>query len=64
VVNVIGGGKPNNEKQGNGNGNGKVRQSAPKPVETPPTPEEQAEDVQKRFREMRAKLLNQDARTD
>ena len=61
VVNVIGGGKPAEQKQGNPNAKGRQTQ---KPVETPPTPEEQAEDVQKRFKEMRAKLLNQDARTD
>lgn len=61
VVNVIGGGKPTEQKQGNPNAKGRQAQ---KPVETPPTPEEQAEDVQKRFKEMRAKLLNQDARTD
>ncbi|MDQ5886064.1 MAG: ribonuclease [Patescibacteria group bacterium] len=61
VVNVIGGGKPAEQKQSNPNAKGRQTQ---KPVETPPTPEEQAEDVQKRFKEMRAKLLNQDARTD
>ncbi len=61
VVNVIGGGKPSEQKQGNANTKGK---QTSKPDDVPPTPEEQAEDVQKRFREMRAKLLNQDARTD
>ena len=61
VVNVIGGGKPSEQKQGNANTKGK---QTTKPEDVPPTPEEQAEDVQKRFREMRAKLLNQDARTD
>jgi ribonuclease J len=63
VVNVIGGGKPTEPKQGNANANGRGQQGQ-KPVDAPPTPEEQAEDVQKRFKEMRAKLLNQDARTD
>lgn len=63
VVNVIGGGKPTEAKQGNADANRRGQQGQ-KPAEVPPTPEEQAEDVQKRFKEMRAKLLNQDARTD
>jgi ribonuclease J len=51
VVNVIGG-KPNGKPGQNGkNSNAK-------------TPEQQAEDAQKRFASMRAKLLNQDARVD
>jgi ribonuclease J len=61
VVNVIGGGKPSEQKQGNASTKGK---QTSKPEDVPSTPEEQAEDVQKRFREMRAKLLNQDSRTD
>ncbi len=50
VVNVIG---KNSEKPHSQNGN-----------EAPKTHEEQAEDLQKRFAAMRAKLLNQDARID
>lgn len=58
VVNVIGGGRPSGapaQKQANG-----------KPVEAalPPTPEQVAAEQQRRFEEMRAKLLGQDARTD
>ncbi len=55
VVNVVGGkqnpGPPAGKKQANG-------------VPTPPTPEQVAADQQKRFEEMRARLLGQDARTD
>jgi ribonuclease J len=57
VVNIIGGG-------GNGGGN---KQAAAKPGEPQPvekSPEELAADQQKRFQEMRARLLTQDARTD
>lgn len=59
VVNVIGGGggKPQN-------GNGDKRQGAPKPQPVEKTPEQVAEEQQRRFEEMRAKLLGQDARTD
>ncbi|MBI5357569.1 hypothetical protein HZB74_01850 [Candidatus Saccharibacteria bacterium] len=49
VVNVIGP-RQNNSGQQN-------KKSAP-------TPEKQAEDLQKRFADMRTRLLNQDARTD
>jgi ribonuclease J len=70
VVNIIGGkpgnGNGNGEKAQNGkgkaNGNGKANKLAPEPEVK--TPEQEAEDLQKRFQEMRAKLLNQDARTD
>jgi len=60
VVNVIGG------KQGNGNNNAaptdkKAQEGAPA---EPPTPEQIALQQQRRFEEMRAKLLGQDARTD
>jgi ribonuclease J len=48
VVNVIGG--------GNGNGNNKAQK--PQPTESK-TPEELAEEQQKRFAQLRAKLLNQ-----
>jgi ribonuclease J len=53
VVNVIGGGKPS----GNGNGQQKNGQK-------PTTPEQQAAEAQKRFADMRQRLLNQDARID
>lgn len=56
VVNIIGGGK-------NGNGNGK-KQAGKQPNKPEPTPEEIAAEQQRRFEEMRAKLLGQDARTD
>ncbi len=51
VVNIIGGNK----------------QGAPQKGDSPkqqPTPQKQAADMQKRFAEMRSKLLNQDARVD
>lgn len=61
VVNIIGGRSTNGEKsQGKNNSRGKA--SDDKPEEK--TPEQEAEELQKRFQEMRAKLLNQDARTD
>jgi ribonuclease J len=59
VVNVIGGktgggqGNRNNNNQGNNPGSQK-----------PKSPEQEASDMQERFATMRAKLLNQDARTD
>lgn len=52
VVNVVGG------KQL------QARSAAPPNGKKAPTPEEQAADMQKRFAQMRSKLLNQDARTD
>lgn len=56
VVNIIGGGqKPGDKKQG------QAKQGAPA---TDKSPEEVAADQQKRFEQMRAKLLGQDARTD
>jgi ribonuclease J len=61
VVNIIsgggGGGKPGGEKKA---ADGQLGQ----PEEKPKTPEEIAADQQKRFQEMRARLLTQDARTD
>lgn len=51
VVNVLGGGKP---------AQGKPTQPGKKQL----TPEQEAEQLQKRFANMRAKLLNQDARVD
>jgi len=57
VVNVVGGAK----QQNNGSGNNKQRPDQQQSVKTP---EQQAEDVQKRFAAMRERLLNQDARVD
>lgn len=51
VVNVVGG-KPSNQNQ-NQNSGAKAK-----------TPEQQADEMQKRFANMRARLLNQDARLD
>lgn len=53
VVNVIGQRQNNNN---NGQNQGKKTSA--------PSPEKQAEDIQKRFADMRTRLLNQDARTD
>lgn len=61
VVNVISGG---GKQQGTGNGGDRQRTQegvAPLPA---PTPEQIALEQQRRFEEMRAKLLGQDARTD
>ena len=58
VVNVVGGGRPAEQKPANGK---PQKQAVP---ETAQSPEEQAEAMQKRFQQMRAKLLNQDPRTD
>ncbi len=58
VVNIIGGGK-----NGNGNANSK-KQTSKQPNKPEPTPDEIAAEQQRRFEEMRAKLLGQDARTD
>lgn len=52
VVNIIGGKGVEKPKNGDNNGNGTK------------TPTEEAEDLQRRFQQMRAKLLNQDARVD
>jgi ribonuclease J len=69
VVNVIGGGgnrqQPGNQQQNQSSSNAQSSnqgQQTPQPPQK--TPEAQAEDVQKRFAEMRNRLLNQDARTD
>lgn len=56
VVNIIGGGKGEAGKQQNGNG-----QASTAPQKSP---EEIAAEQQRRFQEMRAKLLSQDARVD
>jgi ribonuclease J len=62
VVNIIGGRteKANNDmhKSSNGNGNSNSQPPAPK------TPEEVALEQQRRFAQMRQRLLNQDARVD
>lgn len=59
VVNVISGGKGSGKTPAS-NGTGKANVA----VEQPPTPEQVALEQQRRFEEMRAKLLGQDARTD
>ncbi len=64
VVNIIGGGKQNN-----GNGDkpqraGQNGRDSSGSQEKAKTPEQAAEDQQKRFAQLRAKLLNQDARVD
>lgn len=70
VVNVInGGGKPGGQPTQTHNGQAKTGQKPAgknKPVEAvlEPTPEQIAAEQQKRFEEMRARLLGQDARTD
>ena len=75
VVNVVGGGREQGQNRPNdkprGNGNSQPRQGGSDPFEAavapepaPKTPEEIAAEQQARFQEMRAKLLNQDSRTD
>ena len=70
VVNVVSGGKSGgNDRTSNGNGNGNSRrqdrpQDAQKPVAEAKSPEDMAEEQKQRFEEMRARLLNQDPRTD
>lgn len=63
VVNVVGGGKPGNDRQ-TGNKRQQGSAEAQKPVEDTKTPEDMAEEQKQRFEEMRARLLNQDPRTD
>jgi ribonuclease J len=59
VVNVIGGGKPQ------GQGDSKAKNNSQKQSkQEEKSPEQIAADQQRRFEEMRAKLLGQDARTD
>ena len=57
VINIVGG---NNQNSGNGNNNNKKDNLKNKPK----TNEEIAQDQQKRFQEMRQRLLSQDARID
>jgi ribonuclease J len=60
VVNIVGG-KPEGGKQGGKpNGNGENE----KPAEPEKTPEQVAAEQQRRFQEMRERLLNQDPRVD
>jgi ribonuclease J len=59
VVNIVGGGKGEGKPQAQNNGNDNAQ---PQPVQK--SPEDAAAEQQKRFQDMRAKLLNQDARTD
>jgi ribonuclease J len=63
VVNVIGGGGKPTGVQNNGQQKQQADGSKPQP-KAEPTPEEIAAEQQRRFEEMRAKLLGQDARTD
>lgn len=58
VINIVGG------KSTNGNGKQGKKQDGKQPPVAEPTPEEIAAQQQRRFEEMRAKLLGQDARTD
>lgn len=58
VINVVGGGSGKQSQQGNG-GNGQNQAKQQKQ-----SVEQMAEEQEERFREMRARLLNQDARTD
>ena len=61
VVNVVGGGKIQNQnqgQQGKNSGNNGQKPGGQK------TPEQEAKELQERFAQMRQKLLNQDARTD
>lgn len=57
VVNIVGGGKSETKPVANGG-------TAAPSVAAPKSPEDIAAEQQRRFQEMRAKLLNQDARTD
>jgi len=68
VVNVVSG-KAGGDKRQNGNDNNESQKSdkndrSKTPEKQPPTPDEIAAEQQRRFEEMRAKLLGQDARTD
>jgi ribonuclease J len=64
VVNIVTGGGAKKQGQGDPNRQGARQQTPGQPVEQPKTPEEIAADQQKRFQEMRARLLTQDARID
>lgn len=61
VVNVVGGKQSGGTQSGGGNAkHNQGNQQAPKQK----SPEQEAQEMQQRFATMRAKLLNQDARTD
>lgn len=69
VINIVsagGGGKPQgNPKQGQNSQNNDAKSGEPQPEQPKEkSPEEIAAEQQKRFQEMRARLLTQDARTD
>jgi ribonuclease J len=64
VVNVIGGSRPTEQKPASNRQPKQVAPEAAQAPEVPKSPEEETEAMQKRFQQMRAKLLNQDARTD
>ena len=67
VVNVVSAGKQGESKNGPkpGQPNQNAQPGQPQaPASTPPTPEEEAEMMQKRFQEMRAKLLGHDSLTE
>lgn len=61
VVNVVGGKPVGDKPTRSGRSNA---QPAPAGTETAKTPEDMAEEQKQRFEEMRARLLNQDPRTD
>lgn len=63
VVNIVGGGRNSAGPQAPKQENGQDGQPA-EPTNQSPSPEQIAAQQQKRFEEMRAKLLGQDARTD
>lgn len=60
VVNVIGGGKPESKGPRPDGNNKPAGNGKPAPAEKPKSPEDLVEDQQKRFQEMRARLLGQD----
>jgi len=65
VVNVVGGGKPAGDKPARGgNARNGDRPAITVSADTAKTPEDMAEEQKQRFEEMRARLLNQDPRTD
>lgn len=64
VVNVIGGNGKNGEKPANNNSAGVTQNRKEQPAKVEKSPEQEAEDMQKRFQQMRARLLNQEPRND
>ena len=63
MVNIIGGVKPNGAPKPT-SGQASDAKQLVGPQTLPPTPEQVAAEQQKRFEEMRARLLGQDARVD